>query len=74
MLSKMRLKVEDIIRINAGRSKAFQLEDRKACNSARVMCQYVQNKGLMPKNVERYATQTDDNTIIITAVRRSEVL
>lgn len=70
----MRISVEDIIRINAGRSKAFTLNDKKACNSARVMCQYVQKQGLMPHNVERYTTQTDDNTIIITAVKRSEVV
>lgn len=71
----MKVSKRDILEIKAGKFKAFTLGSREACNSARVMCQYVMRSGEMPSNVERYTTQTDyqTNTIVIYAHKREVV-
>ena len=68
----MRVTSKDILRIRAGKSEVFDLESSRACNTARVLCQYVKNNDMMPEDVKGYATQTDykKKRIIITALRK----
>lgn len=68
----MRITSKDILKIKAGKSEVFFLESAKACNTARVLCQYVRNTEQMPEDVSGYSTQTDykQKRVIITALRK----
>lgn len=68
----MRVTSKDILKIRAGKSEVFFLESSRACNTARVLCQYVKNNDMMPEDVAGYSTQTDykQKRIIITALRK----
>lgn len=65
----MKVTKDEIIKIKPGKPKIFVMDDGKACNSARVMVQYVK-RCCMPKGIADYRTDIDwkQNVISITAI------
>lgn len=72
----MLVRKDDILAIKPGRSKAFVLDRPQAVNNAKVMVTYVKNMGLVPDGVATYKVCCDypANTIVITAVKKEDVL
>lgn len=67
----MKLTKEDVLKIRAGASKSFALGSGLACNSARVIVQYVK-RTCMPENIADYRTITDweNHILTITAISK----
>ena len=68
----MKVTKEEVLKIKAGTSKMFALEDGKACNAARVCVQYVKRTS-KPEDVSDYTTEIDwqQSIIRITAIPKS---
>lgn len=65
----MRVTKDDIVKIKAGTTKHFIVDDGKACNAARVMVQYVK-RTCLPEDVAGYKTDIDwdQHIVSITAL------
>ena len=65
----MRVTKDDIVKIKAGTTKHFVVDDGKACNAARVMVQYVKRTSI-PDGVIDYKTDIDwkQHIVSITAL------
>jgi hypothetical protein len=61
----MKLSKDDVLKIQAGRSKAFQLDSGSACNAAKVCLQYVK-RTCMPENISDYKSTIDWDSHIMT--------
>ena len=66
----MRVTVEDIKKIKAGKSKTFIVESPDAVNCAKSLASYVKKYRKMPHGVAGYTctTNVDVNAITITAI------
>lgn len=67
----MRLTKEDVLKIQAGRSKSFQLDSGAACNAAKVVLQYVK-RTCKPASITDYTSTIDweEHIMTITAVSK----
>lgn len=67
----MKVKKDDIVKIKAGTTKHFVVDDGNACNTARVMVQYVK-RTCMPEDVSGYKTDIDweQHIVSITAIAK----
>ena len=65
----MKVTKDEIIKIKPGKSKNFVVEDGNACNSARVMVQYVK-RCCKPDGISDYKTEIDwqQNVVTVTAI------
>lgn len=69
----MKVKKDDIVKIKAGTTKHFVVDDGKACNTARVTVQYVK-RTCMPEDVSGYKTDIDweQHIVSITAIAKDD--
>lgn len=67
----MRVTKDDIVKIKAGTTKHFIVDDGKACNAARVMVQYVKRTSL-PEGVTGYKTDIDWDQHIVSVTALAE--
>lgn len=65
----MKVTKEEILKIKPGKAKSFVVDDGNACNSARVLVQYVK-RCAMPEGISNYKTEIDwqQNIVTVTAV------
>lgn len=65
----MKVTKADVLKVKSGTSKMFALDNGKACNSARVIVQYVK-RCCMPQDISDYKTEIDwqQNIVRITAI------
>lgn len=61
----MKLTKDDVLKIQAGRTKSFQLDGGSACNAAKVCLQYVK-RTCMPANISDYKSTIDWQSHIMT--------